>query len=245
MRPSRARSRAAAHGSFRDALAEVWAEPQARRFTIFVFVSMLAYSAQDLILEPFAGVVFGFTPGESTKLAGVQHGGVLLGMLLVGFLGTWRGALDGCAARRGRIAGCLASALALFALAFGGLVGPTAGRCAPTSSRWARQRRVRGRGHRLDDGAGGRRAQRTRRRAHGPVGRGAGDRLRPRRLARHGGRRPRSPVLRRMPRMHTAVLCVEALVFLWAALIAMDLVSRRHATPASAATLPVAREIAE
>ena len=35
---------------------EVWADPQARRFTIFVFVSMLAYSAQDLILEPFAGV---------------------------------------------------------------------------------------------------------------------------------------------------------------------------------------------
>ena len=27
---------------------------------------MLAYSAQDLILEPFAGLVFGRTPGEST-----------------------------------------------------------------------------------------------------------------------------------------------------------------------------------
>ena len=53
-----------------EALAQVWAEPQARRFTIFVFVSMLAYSAQDLILEPFAGLVFGMTPGESTKLVG-------------------------------------------------------------------------------------------------------------------------------------------------------------------------------
>ncbi len=39
---------------FRQALAEVWAEPQARVFSIFIFVSMLAYSAQDLILEPFA-----------------------------------------------------------------------------------------------------------------------------------------------------------------------------------------------
>ncbi|MFX9622992.1 PucC family protein, partial [Acinetobacter baumannii] len=48
---------------FGTALAEVWAEPKARRFTIFVFVSMLAYSAQDLILEPFAGAVFAFTPG--------------------------------------------------------------------------------------------------------------------------------------------------------------------------------------
>ncbi len=59
--------------SFRDAFMEVWAEPKARRFAIFVFVSMLAYSAQDLILEPFAGGVFGFTPGETTKLSGLQH----------------------------------------------------------------------------------------------------------------------------------------------------------------------------
>ena len=82
------------HGeSFRKALAEVWAEPQARRFTIFVFVSMLAYSAQDLILEPFAGHVFGLTPGESTRLSGVQNAGVLLGMVLVGVLGALRGAL--------------------------------------------------------------------------------------------------------------------------------------------------------
>jgi BCD family chlorophyll transporter-like MFS transporter len=59
----------------------------ARRFTIFVFVSMLAYSAQDLILEPFAGIRFGFTPGESTQLSGVQHGGTLLGMLLASLAG--------------------------------------------------------------------------------------------------------------------------------------------------------------
>jgi BCD family chlorophyll transporter-like MFS transporter len=35
--------------AFTVALREAWADPQARRFTIFVFVSMLAYSAQDLI----------------------------------------------------------------------------------------------------------------------------------------------------------------------------------------------------
>ena len=59
--------------TFREALTEVWTEPKSRRFAIFVFVSMLAYSAQDLILEPFAGAVFGFTPGETTRLSGVQH----------------------------------------------------------------------------------------------------------------------------------------------------------------------------
>jgi BCD family chlorophyll transporter-like MFS transporter len=61
-------------GDFREALHDIWQEPEARIFTIFVFVSMLAYSAQDLILEPFAGLVFGRTPGESTQLAGIQHG---------------------------------------------------------------------------------------------------------------------------------------------------------------------------
>ena len=54
---------------------EIWRETQARRFAIFIFVSMLAYSAQDLILEPFAGAVFGMTPGETTRLAGYPaHG---------------------------------------------------------------------------------------------------------------------------------------------------------------------------
>ena len=54
---------------FKEALREVWAEPIARQFTLFVFVSMLGYGAQDLVLEPFAGAVFGFTPGESTTLS--------------------------------------------------------------------------------------------------------------------------------------------------------------------------------
>ena len=110
--------------TFRQALAEVWAEPRARRFAIFVFVSMLAYSAQDLILEPFAGTVFGFTPGETTKLSSLQHSGVLIGMVLVGSLssvigGAWLGSM-----RTWTIGGCLASAAALLALAVAGVVGP-------------------------------------------------------------------------------------------------------------------------
>jgi BCD family chlorophyll transporter-like MFS transporter len=108
---------------FREALAQVWGEPQARRFTIFVFVSMLAYSAQDLILEPFAGLVFGFTPGESTKLAGIQHGGVLLGMIVVALAGSFgRGRLG--TLRAWTIGGCIASAVMLAGLAAAGYVGP-------------------------------------------------------------------------------------------------------------------------
>ncbi len=108
---------------FAVALREVWAESRARRFTIFVFVSMLAYSAQDLILEPFAGSVFGYTPGASTQLAGVQHGGVLVGMILVALAGTgWRGRRIG-SLQQWTVGGCVASCLALAALAGGGLVG--------------------------------------------------------------------------------------------------------------------------
>ena len=115
---------------FRDALEQVWKEPVARRFTIFVFVSMLAYSAQDLILEPFAGTVFGYTPGESTQLSGLQHGGVLAGMLLVALAGGIGARFQHHALlshvgslRVWTIGGCLASALALFALMFAGLQG--------------------------------------------------------------------------------------------------------------------------
>lgn len=103
--------------SFRAAMQEVWSETEARRFTIFVFVSMLAYSAQDLILEPFAGTVFGMTPGESTRLAGTQNGGVLLGMIAVALLGNRFGTLRGWTC-----GGCIASAGALALLALGGFV---------------------------------------------------------------------------------------------------------------------------
>jgi BCD family chlorophyll transporter-like MFS transporter len=114
----------AARPRFLVALAEVWREPDARRFTVFVFVAMLAYSAQDLILEPFSGVRFGFTPGESTQLSGVQHGGALAGMLLAALAGRRLGGVGFGSLKVWTVCGCLASALALAALVVGGVVGP-------------------------------------------------------------------------------------------------------------------------
>lgn len=108
---------------FREAVADITREPEARRFTIFIFVSMLAYSMQDLILEPFAGLVFGLTPGESTQLSGLQHGGVLLGMLVTGIGGSaFAGRLPG-QLRTWIMAGCAGSALALVGLVFAAQVG--------------------------------------------------------------------------------------------------------------------------
>ena len=98
---------------FRQGLAEIWAEPEARNFTIFVFLSMTAYFMQELILEPYAGLVFGMTPGQSTQLSGAQNGGVFLGMLTVGIAAT---GLRLGSLRHWVVAGCLGSAAALAAI---------------------------------------------------------------------------------------------------------------------------------
>jgi BCD family chlorophyll transporter-like MFS transporter len=103
---------------FRAALAQVWAEAEARQFTLFVFVAMLAYSAQDLVLEPFAGSVHGMTLGETTRLASCQHAGVLVGMVFLAVIGgATRGRLP--ALRAWIQAGCAAAALVLLLLAAG------------------------------------------------------------------------------------------------------------------------------
>lgn len=110
--------------SFGQVLLEIRTDPLARRFTIFVFVSMLAYSAQELILEPFAGLMFHMSPGQSAQLSGVQHGGVLLGMILVGVLGARFGDAKSLWMRRWTIGGCVGSAAALGGLAAAAMVGP-------------------------------------------------------------------------------------------------------------------------
>jgi BCD family chlorophyll transporter-like MFS transporter len=101
---------------FKEAFQEVWAEPAARTFTVFVFMSMLAYSAQDLILEPFAGAVHGFTPGQTTQLSGWHHMGVLVGMLAVAGAGSrWVAGRLG-SVQSWMVGGCLLSALATVGL---------------------------------------------------------------------------------------------------------------------------------
>jgi BCD family chlorophyll transporter-like MFS transporter len=106
---------------FRSALAEVWSEPDARRFTLFVFISMLSYSAQDLILEPFAGAIFNFTPGESTRLSGTQHGGVFAGMLLVAVVVSAFKGSPLSSLKAWVIGGCIASSLAMCGLVWAGV----------------------------------------------------------------------------------------------------------------------------
>lgn len=111
---------AATTPGFKEALCAVWADSKARRFTIFVFVSMLAYSGQDLVLEPFAGHIFLMTPGESTKLAGLQHGGVFVGMLLVAITSTSLRIFKKVPLLLWAVGGCGLSALVLLGLVIAG-----------------------------------------------------------------------------------------------------------------------------
>ena len=74
--------------SLLEELKSLWEHSKTRNFTIFVFLSMTAYFMQELILEPYAGIVFQYTPSQTTSLSGMQNGGVFVGMLTVGILAT-------------------------------------------------------------------------------------------------------------------------------------------------------------
>jgi BCD family chlorophyll transporter-like MFS transporter len=109
---------------FREALRAIWRESHSRRLTSFVFISMLAYSAQDLILEPFAGAVFGLSPADSTRLSGLMSGGTLIGMMLVALVCTMGARAKVGKLRLWTVGGCVASAVILLMLAVAGFVGP-------------------------------------------------------------------------------------------------------------------------
>ena len=107
LQPRGARAR-----DFRAALREVLADPEARAFCWFLLLSMLAYSAQDLLLEPFTGIAFGATPAESTRISSMHRGGILVGMLAAAALAVRMGTPAKWAS-----AGCVMSALCFALLA--------------------------------------------------------------------------------------------------------------------------------
>ena len=113
---------------------------------------MLAYSAQDLILEPFAASSLPTRPGESTQLSGMQHGGVLAGMLVIGIGATLIGHRDAATMRQWTVGGCIASAATLVGLAAGAFVGPRLAAARHRVRAGRGQRRLRGGGDQRDDG---------------------------------------------------------------------------------------------
>ena len=116
---------------FLTGIKKIWMEREARLFTIFIFISMGAFSMQDPILEPFAGEVFGFAVGESTKLDGFHKIGTLIGIILIilclskfrigfGSFSIFKNERLG-SEKIWLITGCLFSALSLFIISLLGL----------------------------------------------------------------------------------------------------------------------------
>lgn len=99
----------------RPALIATWADPGARAFTGFVFLSIFAFYLSELVFEPFAGHIHGLSPEDSTKLSGFKDGAALLGMVGAGLLSTVGiGSL-----RAWAVTGCVISAAGLIALGAG------------------------------------------------------------------------------------------------------------------------------
>ena len=64
----------------------IWADPQIRRFFILVMVTVIGTLAQDVLLEPYAALVFNMSVGETTRLEAIWGVGTLLSM---GAAGGW------------------------------------------------------------------------------------------------------------------------------------------------------------
>lgn len=99
----------------RPALIATWADPGARAFTGFVFLSIFAFYLSELVFEPFAGHIHGLSPEDSTKLSGFKDGAALLGMIGAGLLST----IGIGSLRAWAVTGCVISAAGLIALGAG------------------------------------------------------------------------------------------------------------------------------
>lgn len=75
---------ARASGSLMEALRMVVGSPNSRVFAGFLLISMFSYFMQDVLLEPFGGEIFGFSPAETARFNAYMGAGVVLGMLVGG-----------------------------------------------------------------------------------------------------------------------------------------------------------------
>lgn len=106
--------------ALRPALRATWADPSARAFTGFVFLSIFAFYMSELVLEPFIGHVHDLPPDASTRISGMKDGAALIGMIGAGVLSSFRiGSL-----RAWAVVGCIVSAVGLVALGLGGPLMP-------------------------------------------------------------------------------------------------------------------------
>jgi MFS transporter, BCD family, chlorophyll transporter len=71
--------------SFRTTMTTVlWPDPHLRRFFVLIMLVIVGTLAQDILLEPYGGLVLGMTPGETTRLTALWGIGTVLAMLAAG-----------------------------------------------------------------------------------------------------------------------------------------------------------------
>jgi BCD family chlorophyll transporter-like MFS transporter len=71
--------------SFRETVTTILLpDPRMRRFFLLVMLVIVGTLAQDILLEPYGGLVLGMTPGETTRLTALWGVGTVLAMLIAG-----------------------------------------------------------------------------------------------------------------------------------------------------------------
>lgn len=66
---------------FRELLREMWRDRRTRTFFLFMALGATSAFAQDAVLEPFGGDVFGLEAGETTRFNAYWGAGVLISMI--------------------------------------------------------------------------------------------------------------------------------------------------------------------
>ena len=82
IRPMSREERAAPRPRFADALADLMAGGQAGRLLVAVVLGTLAFSMQDILLEPYGGEVLGLSVGATTALTALWAAGALVGFAI-------------------------------------------------------------------------------------------------------------------------------------------------------------------
>lgn len=62
----------------------VWEDPQVRRFFFVLLLSIVGTLAQDVLLEPYGGLVLGMSVSETTRLTAIWGVGTVLSMMAAG-----------------------------------------------------------------------------------------------------------------------------------------------------------------
>jgi BCD family chlorophyll transporter-like MFS transporter len=102
-------------GDFK-AIRELLKNSEVARFFIYLLLTFIAIEAQEIILEPFAAIAFGMTPGETTRLTAIYRTGFLIMLALGAVVVRRRGYKYGAAV------GIFQAALGFALLIFSGFI---------------------------------------------------------------------------------------------------------------------------